>query len=168
MIITADLKKESADKVEMYAINKGISRSEAIRQLIEAGLQVGGDALASMTDMFNKFSLEMHKRFDEQREHMLNSSRIRLDEEIKKQADRLAKMVYTANVDSRLTVYILKAFIVTFYEKTQKMDEETKQKLNEFLENQIASMTERARKDLAPANQKNKQQLEDVSEESNA
>jgi len=148
--ISVRIPEELGEQIQNYAIAKGISKSEALRQLAEAGLQVGGDALESMTDMFNKFSFEIHKRFDEQREYMLNSSSIRPDEEIKKQAERLAKMVYTANVDSRLTVYILKAFIVTFYEKTQKMDEETKQKLNEFLENQIASMTERARKDLAP------------------
>lgn len=155
MTLSADFKSETVEKVEKYAIGKGISKSEALRQLTEAGLQIGGDLLTKVEEMVSRFSLDMGKKFDALEDQLKDGSAVNTNEEIKKQADRLAKMIYVGNVDSRTTVYFLKSFLKVFYEKTQKMDEETKQQLTDFIENQVLTMYESSRKDLS-GNQKNK------------
>lgn len=164
MMTTVDLKPELLEKVEKYALSKSISKSESIRQLIDAGLQVGGDALAHIEELNNKLSLDINRKIDALGQIVVESTNQASDGEIKKQADRLAKMVYTANVDSRLAIHILREFLFTFYVKTQQMDESKQIELRKFLESQIVSMTETTRKELAPSKLK---QAEQQDEEAN-
>jgi hypothetical protein len=161
MMTTVDLKQELLEKVEKYAISKSISKSESIRQLIDAGLQVGGDTLTHMEELTSKLSLDINRKIDALGQTIMDSTNQASDDEIKKQADRLAKMVYTANVDSRLTIHMLREFLFTFYVKTQDMSQEKQVELRNFLESQIHSMTETTRKELAPSKLKAEQKNEE-------
>lgn len=161
MVIGADFNESTVEKIEKYAINKSISKSQALRQLAEAGLQVGGDALTHLEELTSKLSLDINRKIDALGQAVMNSNNQASDDEIKKQADRLAKMVYTANVDSRLAIHMLREFIFAFYVKTQNMSQEKQVELRKFLDSQISSMTETTRKELAPSKLKAEQKDEE-------